>query len=155
DSNPIQECFVIGNPHLTIHKTADFTSPVSAGDPIGFTVTLASDGQATAHGVTLNDPLPGGTPNPVHWTLFSHSGDTPACTLTGSDGSQVLACAARDMPVGTTITLDVRATTSETACGQYNNTATFNSTDASTGSDNASEACRLPNLSITKTADAA
>ena len=151
------ECFVIAPPHLTITKTADQPSTVSAGGSIGFTVNLASDGQSPASGVEINDPLPGGsgtpTPTPVHWSIASQSGASPVCTLTGADGSQVLHCGPQSLAVGSSISVHLTATTSFAACGQYDNTATFTSTDAGTGQASASATCLKPNLVLTKTAD--
>ena len=40
-------------------KTAD-AAIVNAGDPIGFTVTVANSGPGLAKDVTLSDPLPAG-----------------------------------------------------------------------------------------------
>src|SRR5439155_58824 len=125
----------------------------------GFNVNLASDGQSTATGVQINDPLPGGTgsptPTPVHWTIASQSGASPACSITGSDGSQVLACGPQSMAAGTSISVHVTATTSAAACGQYDNTATFTSTNAGSGQAQASAACLKASIHITKTAEAA
>ena len=47
-------------PSLTVNKTADHAT-VSAGDPLGFSATVANGGPGVAKGVTLKDPLPAGT----------------------------------------------------------------------------------------------
>ncbi len=151
------ECFAIGNPHLVITKTADQPSTVSAGGTIGFAVNLTNDGQSAATGVEINDNLPGGTgtptPTPVHWSIASQSGASPACTLTGADGSQVLHCGPQSLAVGSSIAVHLTATTSFAACGQYDNTATFTSTNAGTGQASASATCLKPDLHLTKTPD--
>ncbi|MBI3745702.1 MAG: DUF11 domain-containing protein, partial [Chloroflexi bacterium] len=61
------EVVTVVKPALSITKTADAT-PVNAGDPIGFTVTVSNSnvaGTGTAKGVTVNDPLPAG----VTWAI--------------------------------------------------------------------------------------
>ena len=40
-------------------------SPVNAGDPIGFTVTIQNTGTGTAYGATGSDTLPAG----INWTI--------------------------------------------------------------------------------------
>ena len=145
------ECFVIGNPHLTITKTPDHQSPVNAGDQVGFTVNLASDGDSTATGVQLSDPLPGGTSGTVHWTLASSN--DPSCAISGADGSQVLTCGPESLAVGSNISAHVVATTSFANCGVYDNTATFSTTNDGSGNASASEACQASDLHLTKTPD--
>jgi len=68
---------------LTITKTADSPTPVSAGTPIGFTISVANTAvTGTVQDVTLSDPLPGG--NDISWSLDA----TPTgCSLTGPPGS--------------------------------------------------------------------
>ncbi|MGK2947794.1 MAG: SpaA isopeptide-forming pilin-related protein, partial [Acidimicrobiales bacterium] len=44
-------------PDIDIEKTAD-DALVSAGDEVGFSITVTNDGPGTAYGVTLSDPLP-------------------------------------------------------------------------------------------------
>ena len=48
---------VVQCPDLSVVKTADAGS-VSAGSPIGFSITVSNAGPGTASGVTLNDTLP-------------------------------------------------------------------------------------------------
>src|SRR6185436_19355104 len=74
-------------PNLALTKVADAT-PVNAGSPIGFTMTLTNNGPGTATGATLSDNLPGGTGTgvtPVTWAIASSSGAT--CGLAGAAGS--------------------------------------------------------------------
>ncbi len=49
--------------------------------------------------------------------------------------------------------MHVIATTSAANCGQYNNTATFTTTNDATGTATASESCQRPTMVLTKTAD--
>ena len=58
---------VVNCADLELTKTSDAAS-VSAGDPIGYTLTITNTGPGTATGVTLADSLPGGNAaTPVHW----------------------------------------------------------------------------------------
>jgi uncharacterized repeat protein (TIGR01451 family) len=58
DEDSASTCVAAPSIHVT--KTADRTS-VSAGDAVGFTVSVTNTGPGSAHGVTLSDPLPAGT----------------------------------------------------------------------------------------------
>ena len=132
-------------------KTPDHQAPVNAGEQIGFTVTLLNNGLGTATGAAINDPLPGGTVGTVHWTL-ALSNDA-SCAIDGADGSQVLHCGPEFLASGAFITAHVVATTSAANCGQYNNTATFTTTNDGSGPASASETCQRPTMVLTKTAD--
>jgi uncharacterized repeat protein (TIGR01451 family) len=139
-------------PGLNVVKTAD-AATVDAGDPIGFTITVGNGGPGAALGVTLADPLPAGT-TAAGWTLDSNSGSA-TCAVTGAVGSQELDCSAVDLAANASYTLHVSAATSFAACTEYDNTATASASNApdATGSD--SVQCQKPDLSVTKTADAA
>ena len=45
---------------------------MTAGDDVGFTITVSNDGPGTALGATLNDPLPAG--DGINWTIESRPG---------------------------------------------------------------------------------
>ena len=130
-------------PALQITKTAD-AGTVNAGSNIGFTVTVSNTGTGVAQGVTLSDPLPAGSG--ISW---SESPDNPDCTI--SSGS--LSCSFGDLAAGASRTVHVTSPTTAASCGVYNNTATYNSTNAGTGSASASVTVNCPSLQITKTAD--
>lgn len=127
-----EEWKVRKSPNVSITKTADASS-VNAGSDIGFTITVTNTGVADATGVTISDNLPGGTgPSPVHWT---ESPDNTNCTISGSDGSQVLSCGPVTLAAGGgSLSVHVSATTTGDNCGVYDNTATFTSTNAGSGS---------------------
>ena len=81
-------------PSVQIEKTADALS-VSAGDPIGFTIKVSNTGAGTATGVTVADPLPGGSG--VSWSI---SPANAACSITGVVPNQSLNCSFGDVASG-------------------------------------------------------
>ena len=136
-------------PNLSITKTADAAS-VSVGDQAGFTLTITNNGPGTAENVTVSDPLPdlGGGQT---WSIQSQSGGT--FTLSGTAGSQVLSAGPQDLASGANASVHIIGTTA--SCGSLPNTATASATNAPSVSASASITVECPNLSITKTADAA
>ncbi len=138
-------------PNLTITKTADNAS-VNAGSDIGFTVTLTNTGAGSATGVSISDALPGGTG--VSWSIDSN---TPAssCSITGTAPTQTLSCGPATVASGGSITVHVTSHTTGDSCGTYDNTASFTSTNGGAGSDTATITVNCPDVTITKTADAA
>ncbi len=143
-----EEWKVRKTPNVSIIKTAD-ASTVDAGSDIGFTITVTNTGVADATGVTISDSLPGGTgPSPVHW---AESPDNANCTISGSDGSQSLSCGPVTLAAGGgSLSVHLTASTTEDNCGQYDNTATFTSTNAGSGSDDASITVNCGALKILK-----
>jgi uncharacterized repeat protein (TIGR01451 family) len=136
-------------PNLTIDKTAD-SSAVSAGSPIGFTITVGNTGPGVAKSVTVNDPLPGGTG--ITWTIAP---PVAGCSITGSAPTQTLACALGDMAAGASQAIHVSSpTTADTACVDYPNTATAQATNNPVVEAHATTSVQCPGLHITKTADA-
>ncbi len=83
--------FILGNvssaPDVAVTKTAD-AATVSAGDQVGYTVSVSNAGVGNLTGITLNDPLPAGAGNDLNWTLASNPGGI--FQITGSAGSQSL-----------------------------------------------------------------
>jgi uncharacterized repeat protein (TIGR01451 family) len=139
-SGNAQASITCNKPNLTITKVADATS-VNAGSSIGFTVTLTSTGPGTAMGAILTDSLPGGTGTGVTPVTWSISPANAACGLTGGAGSQILTCGPATLAVNASITVHVTATTSATACGVYNNTAMFTTSNDGSGNASASITC--------------
>src|SRR5207245_1237484 len=143
---------------IKVTKTADAAS-VSAGSPIGFTVTVSNIGAGTATGVVLTDGLPGGNAGtPVTWSIDTTTGNPSAFALSGAPGSQSLTLAGQpiSMPAGASLSVHVTAPTDASSCGAtYNNTASV--TTGNDGSDqaSASETVLCAQIKITKTADAA
>ncbi len=138
---------------IHIVKTAD-AATVNQGSAVGFTVTVSNTGAGTAHGVTVNDPLPAG----LNWSLNTQS-TAGLCAISGATGSQVLACggSSTDVNAGGSFSAHVTATTAAGACATYNNTATVTTTNDGTGTSTASVQCipppppsGTPAISITK-----
>ena len=103
---------------LQLAKTFDAAS-VSAGDPIGYTLTISNTGAGTATGVNLTDSLPGGNAaTPVHWVIDPATGDPASFGLSGADGSQVLSLAGQPITLGpgASLSVHVTAATSSTSC---------------------------------------
>lgn len=132
-------------PNVGIVKTADAAS-VNAGQDIGFTITVTNTGPADATGVTINDPLPGGSG--IDW---SESPDNPDCSISGSPPNETLTCGPVTLAAGGgSLSVHVQSATTGDSCGTYDNTATFTSTNAGTGSDSASVTVNCAAIRILK-----
>lgn len=143
--SPAQASIVVQCPSLSITKTAD-AAIVSAGSPIGFTVTVSNAGPGTAKSVSVSDPLPTGTG--ISWSI------SPASTgWSISNGNLVLA--STDLASGASTSVHVVSNTTGGSCGIYTNTATASLTNGTAPQPaSASTTVQCPNVSITKTADA-
>src|SRR5207247_10870884 len=75
-------------PNLSITKVANPVGPVSAGDPIGFDITVTNNGAGTAHSVTMSDSLPTGSG--ISWSI---SPAVSGCSI----AANVLSCSFGDM----------------------------------------------------------
>jgi uncharacterized repeat protein (TIGR01451 family) len=125
------ECFtVIGLPNLAITKTADTggtpSEVAAAGNPIGFTITVTSNGESAAMNVSMNDPLPNGSG--ISWSIDSQSGGG-SCSISGTAPSQTLSCSKATMAVGESFSVHVTSPTTVSSAGTYNNTATASATE--------------------------
>jgi uncharacterized repeat protein (TIGR01451 family) len=140
-------------PSLSITKSADAPS-VSAGSPIGFKVTVGNSASATANatGVTLSDPLPGGSG--VSWSISPAYSGAGNCSIAGTAPSQTLNCSYGDMAPGATNSVHITSGTTAASVGTYNNSATASATNTSSVQASASTQVLAPALGITKTADA-
>ena len=131
-------------------------STISAGDPIGFTITVRNTGDGVATDVTLTDTLPAG----IDWTI------NPAVTGCAIDkttpGVQVLECDLGDLASDATITINVVGATDPEDCGTITNTVTIDGTNLPAapreGDDpyeaSATVTVNCPDLDIIKTAEA-
>jgi uncharacterized repeat protein (TIGR01451 family) len=118
---------------VTITKTADAAS-VTAGSPIGFAVTLHNVGNVGATGVAVDDDLPGGTG--INWTIGS--GTDAGWSVSGSAPNQSLAYTPTTLAAGASTHVHVVSDTTSGSAGTYNNTASFTTGNAGSGSDSAS-----------------
>jgi uncharacterized repeat protein (TIGR01451 family) len=143
--NASEATITVECPDVTVSKVAD-ESPVSAGDEIGFTITVSNNGQGTAYGVTLTDQLPAG----IDW-----SDDSDDCEIAAG----VLTCDFGDLASGADVSVHISGTTDAEDCGVVENTATVSAdneaeedTDDNTSGDSVVVDC--PGIDIEKTADA-
>jgi uncharacterized repeat protein (TIGR01451 family) len=106
----IQPSALVQLPALEITKTADAAS-VSAGDSIGFTVTITNTGTGAAGGLSFSDALPSGTG--VSWSI------NPASTgwsISGSPPSQSLVYKATSLAAGASTSVHVVSSTTSASC---------------------------------------
>ncbi len=135
-------------PNLDITKKADAGS-VSAGDPIGYTVTVTNSGPGTAFDVEMNDTLPA---NPgLSWSVESTTGGWTCGIAAG-----VLTCGGQgfDLASGDSASVHITSPTTSATCGTVSNSATVdasNTTQVSTGVVTIDVECA--SLSISKVAD--
>ncbi|HMC69938.1 MAG TPA: hypothetical protein VKJ07_12355, partial [Mycobacteriales bacterium] len=156
DDEPV----VVKAPQIKIVKTPD-AAQVSAGDPIGFTLTVYNPGGGDAKGVTLSDVLP--TNAGLSWTIDAQgSGWNGTCAI--SNGT--LKCGPVTVPgnttqAGSTFTVHIMSpTTAATggdcpSTGVVSNTAGVTTTNDGSGQSSASTCVAKPDIEILKTADAA
>ena len=85
---------------LAVTKTLD-TSPLVAGRPASFTMTVTNNGPQTATGVTVTDPIPAGL------TGISTTPSQGACTIAAA-----VSCTLADLAVGQSETIQITGTVS-------------------------------------------
>ena len=95
-------------PDLVVTKTAD-SSTVTAGQTIGFTITVSNTGGSTANDVVLTDLLPAGKGGDIFWTIVG--GDTSAFQITGPLGNQMLVLTSNTLDPGVTETVHITSPT--------------------------------------------
>lgn len=148
-NNSDDHTIVVECPDLSATKEAD-DEVVSAGQPIGFTMTVSNSGAAgtgMAYDVMLNDPLPAGSG--LDWSIDPANAD---CEITGSVGDQTLECSFGDMAAGDSASVHVVSDTAPADCATYPNEASVTATnhDELNPSDDTTVEC--PGLNIEKTA---
>ena len=145
------EVLTVVAPSLSISKTADAPT-VSAGDAMGFTVTVNNNGLGAANNVTISDALPGGTG--VNWAISPAYAGPGTCSVTGVVPTQTLSCSVGTLAPSGSASVHVTSPTVRASCGTYPNSATVAATNNPTVPPaTASVTVQCPNLSITKTAD--
>ena len=144
----------VGISSVSITKTADHSSPVNAGDKIGFTVEIKNSGTGATTGLKLSDPLPAGSGSGVTWAIDNSAGTPSQFVLSGAAGSQTLSLAdsATTLAAGADYKVHITALTSQTECGTYDNTATLTVGNGSSPPPaSAEESCAFHvDLAITK-----
>src|SRR5436305_11788070 len=121
---------------------------VSAGDQIGFTITLTNSGAGIARNVTGNDTLPS---NPgTSWSIDAAHSDSGWSITAGA-----LGYGPHDLAPGQSVHVHVVSQTSKDSCGTVDNTATVTTSNDGSGQDDASVGVNCAQISISKLADAA
>jgi uncharacterized repeat protein (TIGR01451 family) len=100
----------------------------------------------------LSDPLPAGSGSGVTWAIDTTTGTPGRFVLGGTKGHQTLSLASGTLPAGADYKVHITASTSETECGTYDNTATLTTGNANNPDPvSASESCAYRvDLSVTK-----
>ncbi len=131
---------------IQITKTAD-AATVSAGDPIGFTITVTNPGPGDAAGVNVNDFLP--TTPGTQWAIDGGSGQQQ-CFISGT----TLGCNFGLMTTGASLSVHISSPTTEASCSTVDNVAQLTTTNIGNAQAADQTAVECPNLAIEKTADA-
>jgi uncharacterized repeat protein (TIGR01451 family)/fimbrial isopeptide formation D2 family protein len=142
DNNEDDATIVVNCPVIVITKTAD-DAVVSAGDQIGFTVTVTNTGAGSAFSVTVSDTLPAG----LAWTIDDANSDAGWSITTG-----VLSFGPATLAGGADTTVHIVAITDAADCGLVPNTALLQYSGGS-GSDDSEVTVECPDITIGKTAD--
>jgi len=132
-------------PTIHITKTPD-DATVTAGDPIGFTITASNSGAGTASGVTVTDTLP--SDPGLNWSIDAAGSDS-GCSIT----SGVLTCNFGSLATGASKHVHVTSPTTAATCGSVDNTANVTTTNDGSDSASASITVNCPNVTVLKTAD--
>ena len=125
-----QNAALVPAPLLAITKTADAAS-VANGSPIGFRVTVTNTGSGAATGLSVNDPLPGGSG--ISWSIDAGT-SSAGWSISGSPPSQILSHPSASLAGNSNTTVHVISATTSQSCGTYNNTATYTSGNGGSGS---------------------
>ena len=127
---------------LDVEKVAD-DDEVTAGDQIGFTVTLGNTGTGEARGIAFSDPLPVG----FDWSI---SPESEGWSIQGG----ALVFAPTTLPAGSSTFVHVVATTDAADCGVVENTASVTSANDGDDSDTATVDVNCAAIELEKVADA-
>lgn len=129
-------------PGLVLSKTAD-NGTVSAGDAVGFLITVSNPGAGTTADVTVTDTLPAG----VSWSINggANAGD---CGI----AADVLSCAFGDLVSGSSKTVHIGGLSDVADCGLLSNTALASSDGGTVEQSTASVAVNCASLDLSKTA---
>ena len=146
-TNQTTECFRVVAANIGITKTATPAGPVSAGDEIGFDITVTNNGDGTAKDVEMTDDLPAG----IAWTADAPTGDTTGVTC-GIDAG-TLTCTDAAMAPDDSFTVHIHGLTDAADCGTVSNTASVDTSNDGSGEASASVDVRCPDIRVVKTPD--
>jgi uncharacterized repeat protein (TIGR01451 family)/fimbrial isopeptide formation D2 family protein len=139
-NNEDDATIVVDCPLIVITKSAD-DAVVSAGDQIGFTITITNTGAGSAFNVAVSDTLPAG----MSWTI------DPASAGWSINGG-VLSFGPATLAAGASTSAHIVAITDAADCGLVPNTALLTYTGGS-GSDASEVTVQCPDITIDKSAD--
>jgi uncharacterized repeat protein (TIGR01451 family) len=150
-TNQSSECFRVLPATIAISKSANPAGPVSAGDAIGFDITVTNNGSSTTLGINMSDPLPAG----VDWAMDAPTGSTTglACAITGAAGSQTLTCTKPSLAAGQSFSVHISGTTDAADCGVVSNSAHVATSNDGSGDSSANVTVRCPDVKVTKEPD--
>ena len=131
---------------IAISKLAD-AATVSAGDQIGFTITLSNSGAGIARNVSANDLLP--TNAGTSWTIDAANSDSGWTIQNGA-----LGYGPHDLAPGASVHVHIVSPSSKETCGNVDNTASVSTSNDGSGQANASVEVDCPDIEVTKTAGA-
>lgn len=136
------------NAHVTILKVAD-EPLVDALNPIGFTITVTSDGTGTALDVMVSDTLP--TDAGTSWSIDGGTGQADCAIALG-----VLTCDFGDMAAGSSLTVHITSPTTKATVGDSPvvNTASVTSSNGGSGESTDQVEVVCPRVSPSVKADA-
>jgi uncharacterized repeat protein (TIGR01451 family) len=143
------ECGGGGSAHVSILKVADQPS-VTAGESIGFTITVSSDGTATAQGVQVSDTLP--TDAGTSWSIDGGTGAGDCGIALG-----VLSCNFGNMAASSSLSVHISSPTTKVTANDSPviNTASVSSTNAGSADSTDQVEVICPRVALTLRADKA
>src|SRR5205823_6590434 len=132
---------------LTLIKVRDATTPatVSAGDHVGYVLTVTNGGAGIARNVSVSDTLP--TNTGLSWSI-----DAGGTTGTWTNTAGVLSFGPVDMAAAATFHVHITSATTAATCGTVSNSATSRSdNDGSPSAGPVAITVNCPDLSVAKT----
>jgi uncharacterized repeat protein (TIGR01451 family) len=132
---------------IRLTKTADAPT-VSAGDPIGFTITATNPGPGTATGVSVQDALPS-TPG-TQWSIDGGA-NQGQCSISGT----TLVCDFGLLIQGSSASVHISSPTTEASCSTVDNVAQLTTTNVGNAQAADQVAVECSGLAVDKVADAA
>jgi uncharacterized repeat protein (TIGR01451 family) len=130
---------------IALAKVAD-AGAVSAGDPIGFTITASNTGGGAANGVVVSDRLP--TTAGTTWTVDGGTAPSDCVVVAGT-----LVCAVGTLAPGERWTVYVGSPTTAASCSTVDNVALVATADAGAAQAAAQVAVRCGSAQLAKLAD--